>query len=184
MLVASELYTKITNKMENIIAGEKNYPTSALDAFTRISNAIGEYISDNAVITYSWVGTYTPPPPGAPIPDPVVSFTADITYNNSIISVPSDYATFVLNISSFLKNAFTVTASSDWSLTGLALNPLGAVSPVMANETSYQAAMTSFCNQIITQFKTNYINPTPASGTHLPTSPTPFIGATTSMTIV
>jgi len=182
MLVASGLYNKITEKMENVIAGKKNYPTSAVDSLTRLSNAIGEYIEENASIIYGWSGVYTPPS-GSPVPDPIVTFNASISYGGSVMAVPSSMATFILNLSTFLRTAFTLSAPSDFTLSPLTLNPAGLVTIVMANETSYQTAMTKICSNIITQFKTNYINPTPATGTHLPTSPTPFIGSTVSMTI-
>ncbi|MFA5759733.1 MAG: hypothetical protein WC942_10315 [Clostridia bacterium] len=183
MLVASGLYDKITEKMENVIASEKNYPSSASDAFSRFSQAIGEYIEENATITYGWSGVFTPPPPAAPIPDTVITFNASISYGGSVMAVPNSYATFILNLSTFLRTAFTLSAPSDFTLSPLTFNPAGLVTIVMANETSYQTAMTKICNNIITQFKTNYINPTPATGTHLPTGPTPFLGSTVSMLI-
>lgn len=183
MLDATGLYNKITEKMENEIAGSKNYPTSASDAFTRFSNAIGEYIAANAEITYGWGAVYTPPPPATPIPDPTVTFSASISYGSSVMAVPNSYATFITNLSSFLRTAFALSPPSGFSLSPLTFNPAGAVTIVMANETSYQSAMTKICNQIITQFKSLYINPTPAAGTHLSGGLT-YVGTTASMIIL
>lgn len=65
MLIPEDLASLIKTNLEGIM--------DATSANTILGNTIATYVFDNTEFTFSWIATQTaPPPPGAPIPDPII----------------------------------------------------------------------------------------------------------------
>lgn len=161
MLVPMEMKNLIKQKME-----ENGYPNTQEDSVLRLSKGIGEYISNNVEIIYSWTAQTTSTPP---VTDPVVSFTTDVSYNNSSIGLFSSLEQFYTNLNIFLHNNLSINIPTGFSLP-LIFIPSGLVSISLTSDlNSFDTAMLSFCTQLITTFKTNYLNTTFIPGNRIET---------------
>ena len=131
----------------------------ATSAITTFGNTIASYITANALITYSWVGTN----PSTGATDPTVTFTASLTGSLSLTS-PSDINDLARQLTTGILS-WTLTADDVTFALALALNPSGAITIVMNNEDSFASAMDSISSQIVSTFQT-FLNTTPVTGSH------------------
>jgi hypothetical protein len=158
----------------DIINALKSGADTAEKANKRFGDAILKNICDNITITYGWVAVSPPP---ASSPDPVVTFTATVSGSGTLI--PSNSFPLMLIKLAALIKGLTITAAGGFTVAPLAFNPAGALTVVMANEDTQDAAMEHFCAQIIASVISTFPNPAPAAGTH-----GAFAGATTGMVIL
>jgi hypothetical protein len=165
-MVASDMKEAIISKM----AEEAG---SAAAANKKFGDAVLEYIIDNMDITYGWAATN----PASGVPDPVVSFKASLS-GSGTLAPSASFALFLIALATLIKSSITISPAAGFSLSPLSFNPGGVLTVVMALQDTQDAAMTSFCQQVITSLKSSFPNPAPASGSHAA-----FVGATTSMVI-
>jgi hypothetical protein len=163
-LNSTNLKNAIKTKMETV------QPTSAIIANATLGQAIQEYISANATITYSWVAA-SPPPPSTP--DPIITFTSGFSSTPVTALLPSlDFTTFIVALSTWLKTIPLTTpkvaevTDPTFVLTPLLLNPAGMVVSLPSGLSTFDGAMGVLASDIITCIKTLFINPTPATGIH------------------
>ena len=159
MLIPVDMRDLIKQKMEY-----NGFPTTQEDSIARISKGIGEYLANNAELSYSWVAQSTSTPP---VVDSIISFSTSLSYDDSTISLPSSKSQFFSNVSSFLHSSLSINIPSGFSLS-LSFNPSGIISANLTSDlTSFDTAMLSFCTQLISTFKTNYLNPSPITGNRI-----------------
>jgi len=157
----------------DILNALKSGADTAAAANKKLGDAVLKHICDNVQITYGWAGVLPPP---ASTPDPVVLFSASVSGGGTLTpsgSVPE----MLLKLAALIKG-LAISPAAGFALTPLAFNPAGALAAAMAGETTQEAAIQHFCEQIIASFKLSFINPSPASGTH-----GTYTGATIGMVI-
>lgn len=124
-------------------------------------------------LLFAWVGATTSVPP---VVDPIVAFTGSIKFqepanNQSMFNfVPApDFNTMLLQLAAKLKTG-TITISDPTMVAVPTLNPGGAFSIDMSSFSSgtvkSDAVIKFLCMQIVTQVKSNFLNPTPTPGVH------------------
>lgn len=172
-MVASVMANTIKTEMDNVTAGNIN-PEDAnpVDYANAFDSSISAYIQDNCIINYSWAATL----PTTPFtPDPVISFTASVSFPSFSIGNAPDINAWALLLQSAIMGAIItpdiyVPPFILPSMAFLLTNPLTLT---QSGETEYLASLTSVCNEIVSWIKT-LINPTPVPGTHTPyTLPVP-----------
>ena len=128
-------------------------------AIQQLAKTIGNYITGNTQITYSWIGAN---PSGTP--DPVVSFTASLKGTVSLIT-PTGVPDLCMQLSIGIK-ALTVTPGDSTFVVPLVLNPGGTVSITLTpSEDTFEKAMNALAAQIVSSMQ-SYLNPTPIPGSH------------------
>jgi hypothetical protein len=162
------------NDMKEAIISKMNKEAgSAAKANKKFGDAVLAYICDNMDITYGWSATN----PSSGAPDPVSSFKASIS-GSGTLPVSGSLPLFLVALATLIKSALAISPAAGFSLSQLSFNPAGVITVTMAKETTQDAAMQSFCSQIIASLKSSFPNPASASGSHAA-----FSGATTKMVI-
>lgn len=164
-LSASALEQQLISAMRGI--------DSAQSAITTFGNTIINYITANAQITYSWVGTN----PSTGAPDPVTTATAKATGSGSF-TIPSDLSNMCQQIAAAIKGLTIVMDDPTFVVSPLQFNPAGTITIVMSQEDSFEAAMRTVASQIISSIPT-FISATPAAGSHAA-----FTGSATMLSIL
>lgn len=139
-------------------------PNTALLANARLANSIKEYLVSNAIVTYSWAG-FTPPPSSTP--DPVLTFTAKFSTITGALLPSSDFSTFVLSLSNFLKTSVIVPNDSTFLMSPMTLNPAGSIILSQSGLSTFEDSINHLCVNIISAIKTTFINTIPVAGSHL-----------------
>jgi len=133
-------------------------PKNALKVF---SSTLKDYLENNMIITYSWVGISS-----IPTTDPIVSFTAKISWNDFNIINPKSFILFGSLITNELLKGEIKPVDSSFSLT---LGKLKLVTPfilVKSFATTQDIAMLNLATQIIIYVKTMIDNTTVLTGSH------------------
>jgi hypothetical protein len=151
----------------------KSGADTAIEANKKFGDAILKNICDNISITYGWSATN----PFTGAPDPVAAFTASVS-GGGTLTPSNSFPLMLIKLATLIKG-LTITAAAGFTVAPLTFNPAGALTVVMANEDTQEAALEHFCAQIITSILSAFPNPAPAAGAH-----GAFTGATTGMVIV
>lgn len=111
-----------------IIDGVKAFPDGGAMAMQALGKAIEDYLCDNTVCMYGWVGVN---PSG--VADPIVTFKAELKPSGTpFVCTPPDFNTFIVALSTFLKGII-IQAPSDFTIPPLN-NPAGIFTAVQVGE--------------------------------------------------
>lgn len=170
MLVPSELASKL---IANVVG-----PDSA-SAFRQLGDTLSDYVKQNAVVNFAWVGATTTPPP---TPDPTVVATGKIINFNLELSPsfsPDPVSAFALLSLQFQVGwalaTYNITSGIFSTTPGVVGTALPLVITIAAPDRN--AAMLLLATQFITWIK-SHIPLAPCSGSN-----GPYVGSGTVVSI-
>ena len=161
-LNAAALAAKLQNEMRGL----------TVNAWEQFGKSTGEYIQQNAVVTYGWAASNE-----TGEPDPATSFTQASISGAIGIPQPANWPMFALLLDQMILR-FTINAPGAWSITpGKFAGTMGLNIAQMMLTNTFEDAMLKIATAIVTGVKM-MVNPAPLSGSH-----GAFTGATTYMVI-
>lgn len=171
-MIALAMANAIKTDMDSVTAGYAN-PEDAVasDYADAFDGAVKTYIESNCQIMYSWSATL---PPTASTPDPVVSFTASVSFASFSIGTPTDIASWGALLAAQIIGGTIAPDDTSFILPPMTfLAGLPLVVTQSGEGSNYLLALTHVCGEIINYIK-SLVNTVPVPGTHPPyTVPTP-----------
>jgi len=163
-LIPIAMANAIKTEMDNVTNGNTN-PEDAnpADYGSAFDSAAKQYIEDNCLIVYSWIGIM----PGAPpVPDPIVSFTASVSFPTFTVGNPPDINAWGPMLQGAIMGGLISPDDSSFVLPPMSFLVTAPMVVTHSNEgNDYFLALQSVCGEIINSLKT-MINPTPYPGAH------------------
>jgi hypothetical protein len=156
---------------QDIISALSSSADNANDANKKFGDAILANICSDIDVTYGWSAVN---PDGSS--DPTTSFKGSVS-GGGTLTPSGSFPEMLIKLATLVKG-LSISPPGEFSLEPLAFNPAGVLTVVMAKETTQNAAMEHFCQQVIASITGSFPDPSPKSGSHAA-----YNGATTGMVI-
>jgi hypothetical protein len=156
---------------QDIISALSSGADNANDANKKFGDAILSNICSDIDVTYGWAAVN---PDGSP--DSTTSFKASVS-GGGTLTPSGSFPEMLVKLATLIKG-LSISPPGGFSLAPLTFNPAGVLTVSMAKETSQDAAVEHFCQQVIVSIIGSFPDLSSKSGSHAA-----YTGATTGMVI-
>jgi hypothetical protein len=136
------------------------------NAWVTFGNTTGQYIQQNAQVTYGWVATGNNKQTGAPVPDPQTTVMSTAISGSTTISQPNDFDDFVSKLDTMIKGFSITVGDGTFSIApGKFDGSTDITMSDMGNVDTFDGAMDKIATAIVNGVK-KMLSSSPLSGTH------------------